>query len=134
MNGFYSLQVFEYKIFVLNSNLMIVEDSKAEKMLNWLDEELALLINQKSIILTHYPPINSFFNGGEQMWTNENVKNFKKIMNKHQNIKMIFAGHLHKGVFGQISKIPVIVNPSVSLIYNTKPSFRLYSITEKNFE
>lgn len=133
--GYYSLHIEEFLVVVLNSNHFFRESDKAEGQLDWLENELSLLKGKKALILTHAPPVVSFFNGAEEMWTAEPLRRFRKIMeNYSSSISGIFAGHLHKGLIGITGNVPVFINPGVSPIYFSNPAFRKFTITESSVD
>ena len=134
-NGFYSLVVEEIKFVVLNSNHFVVDSDVSDEQLEWLFMELAGIGNLSAVILTHSPPVNSMFNSGERVWTDRNLVKFRGIVQEfHKKIVAILSGHLHRGTFSSISGVPVIINPSVSPVYQTNPSFRAYMIEDNSVD
>ena len=132
--GYYLLDIGDYLIVILNSNHFCRVTEKATAQLQWLEQELGSA-TKEVIIFTHSPPIVSFFNGGEQLWTEGSLKEFKRIVGKYGfMIKCIFAGHLHKGIVGVSGGVPVIVNPAVSPVYLSNPAFRRYRIEREIFD
>lgn len=134
-NGFYSLVVGEIKFVVLNSNHFVMDSDVSDEQLEWLFMELAGIGNLSAVILTHSPPVNSMFNSGERVWTDRNLVKFRGIVQEfHKKIVGILSGHLHRGTFSSISGVPVIINPSVSPVYQTNPSFRAYMIEDNSVD
>ena len=134
-NGFYSLVVGEYKFVVLNSNHFVVDSEVSEEQLEWVYMELAGIGNLTAVILSHSPPVNSMFNSGERVWTERNLQKFRRIVQEfHKKVLVILSGHLHRGTFSTISEVPVLINPSISPVYQTNPSFRAYTIQDNSID
>ena len=132
--GYYQLDIGEYLLIILNSNHFFKLTEKSGPQLEWLEQELEFT-TKEVIIFTHSPPIVSFFNGGSELWEENNLQEFKRIVEKYGYlIKCIFAGHLHKGIVGVAGGIPVIANPAISPVYFTYPAFRRYRIEGEIFD
>lgn len=133
--GYYSLSIENIKFIVLHSSLLQFDGLAATEQLIWLENELDKSKNATVVILTHSPPVNSMFNTGERLWTEKNSYFFREIVGKYSaSVSAILAGHLHRGIFSCVSEVPVIINPSISPIYNTVPSFRVYEMINGNLD
>lgn len=127
--GYYSLQIENIKFIVLHSSLFCSDGRAATEHLSWVENELMKTRNATVIILAHSPPVNSMFNLGERLWTDQNLLIFREILRKYNGIiNVVLSGHTHRGIFSSIFEIPVLINPSISSLYNSIPSFRVYEL------
>ena len=129
--GYYSLEIENTKFIVLHSSLFYSDGRAATEHLNWVENELMKTKNASVVFLTHSPPVNSMFNNGERLWTDQNLLIFRELLRKYKGIIIaVLSGHLHRGIFSSIFEIPVLINPSISSLYNSIPSFRVYELVD----
>jgi UDP-2,3-diacylglucosamine pyrophosphatase LpxH len=134
-SGYYSVEIKGVRLIALNSNLFRMDEEDATQQMKWLNSELEKMEERSAMVLMHIPPLNSVFNGAEELWTEKNVKRFKKVVKKHrEKIVGIFSGHLHKGAVGAVGTKTVIVNPSISPVYRSNPAFRVFTLEEKSVD
>jgi hypothetical protein len=125
-----------FKIIVMNSNVFYIKENlliEAQIQFEWLEQQL--ILNQKIMILMHISPTMGLYESGQLYWHEVYVQHFVELINKYQkNIECIMAGHYHNGIFSLIKQVPIIINPSISPIFNGNPQFRLYDWEMNNYQ
>ena len=100
----------------------------------WLKENLSKL-DKNIIIAMHIPPGVAMLKEGTPMWLEFYTKKFVEIIKLYKyKILAVFSGHLHSTGFQLIDDLPLIVNPSVSPIFENNPGFRYFDLENQNYE
>lgn len=101
------------------------------KRMAWLDETLAQQPNKDTVILLHHHP----FQSGIAHMDKQNLRGIErlsKIIEKHQQTKLILCGHLHRFVTTQLAGATVCSAPGTS--HQVAPDFRENAPAHFNLE
>ena len=136
-NGFYNVSTRNgFYVIVLNSNLFSVYEDlldQAYEQLKWLEGQLE--IGQNVLIAMHIPPTMGLFDGGMNSWHQAYVEKFVELVNDYEEkIEVIMSGHYHNGIFSLIGNVPLVINPSISVVYRQNPQFRIYDWDRKDYQ
>lgn len=76
-----------------------------EKRLNWLDERLSEADGRPVLVFMHHPPHDTGFRGMDAIKL-LNGEDFYRVVERHGNVRHIFAGHVHRTIGGSHRGIP----------------------------
>ena len=138
LGGYYWTQTSSgYNILILNSvyySVKTEENIQRDIQMIWLKENLSKL-DKNIIIAMHIPPGVAMLKEGTPMWLEFYTKKFVEIIKLYRyKILAVFSGHLHSTGFQLIDDLPLIVNPSVSPIFENNPGFRYFDLENQNYE
>ncbi len=76
-----------------------------EKRLGWLDRQLAGAEGRPVLVFMHHPPHDTGFKGMDAIKL-INGDAFYEVLERHGNVRHIFAGHVHRTIGGSHRGIP----------------------------
>ena len=79
-----------------------------DRRMAWLDRQLALAGRSPVYIFMHHPPHDTGFPGMDEIKL-LNGRAFYDLLNRHGNVRHIFAGHVHRTIGGSFRGIPFSV-------------------------
>jgi 3',5'-cyclic-AMP phosphodiesterase len=79
-----------------------------ERRLAWLDRQLAGAAGRPAYIFMHHPPHDTGFPGMDEIKL-KNEAAFYALLERHGNVRHIFAGHVHRTIGGSHRGIPFSV-------------------------
>ena len=88
-----------------------VEETKpwgayCRKRLSWLNESLKNSLNTQVYIFMHHPPFNVDLQCIDRLGLGRDGDQIGRVLSKHDNIRHIFFGHIHRPVTGSWLGIP----------------------------
>lgn len=99
-----------------------------EDTLKWLDKQLTKYKNRKVVIFQHFPLVSSKEISSHRVY---NKEDYLKLLDKHDNVISIVAGHLHTNSEVMRNGVYHITSPT---LIGDKPSYKVISIsTTKGF-
>lgn len=76
--------------------------------LAWLDRQLATADGRPCLLFLHHPPHDTGFSGMDAIKL-LNADDFYGVIDRHHNVRHIFAGHVHRTISGSHRGIPFSV-------------------------
>jgi Icc protein len=83
----------------------LVEGRLGGGRLEWLDEKLAEAEGRPALVFTHHPPVDIHMPALDNCRLMDSEP-LLGLLQKHGNVRHIFAGHVHRPVFGSWHGIP----------------------------
>ena len=83
----------------------------------WLDAALAAAPNKPAVVALHHPPFLTHDRLFDEIGLRQSER-FASVIAKHKQVERIICGHHHRGVIGQVARVPVIVAPSTAWAYS----------------
>ena len=85
-----------------------------ETRLDWLDQTLAQKPDHPTLISMHHPPINTGIAWMTERDDAQWILALRAILEKHNQVVHITAGHIHRSVFRKIDNLTVSVCPAIA--------------------
>lgn len=156
-NGYYAITIPNQalRLIILNSTFFAREvrgknlDKAATEQLDWLHQQLADAQNkqQKVLIAMHIPEGVDIFASMRlhffpliELWLTNYLERFQAELKLFApTVVAVFTGHLHADWYQifryeKLNEVPALGNPSVSPIFNTNPSFKVYIYSPETAE
>ena len=137
-NPFY-LRLKPNYVFKKNGFVFIVVDGAKEVIpgsigyykedtLKWLDKQLTKYKNKKVVIFQHFPLVSAKEISSHRVY---NKEDYLKLLDKHDNVVSVIAGHLHSNSEVMRNGVYHITSPT---LLSDKPVYKIISIsTTKGF-
>jgi 3',5'-cyclic AMP phosphodiesterase CpdA len=129
----YSVAVGELRLVVLDS-IVPGQDPGAfsAAQLRWLDEELRRQPEQPTILAMHHPPLAT----GIAEWDGINLvasrrEALAEVVSRHQQLRAIVGGHLHRVAASTLAGCPVLSAPSTYL--QVLPDYEIGDAEDEDF-
>ncbi len=78
-----------------------------EERLDWLKEQLARHANSDVFLFIHHPPFDIGIKGLDSIRLTEGEDGLARALRRHERIRHLFFGHVHRPIAGSWNKIPV---------------------------
>ena len=111
----YVADLGELKVVLCDS---IVPGSDAgaldEGRLGWIDARLGELAGTPVIVAIHHPPIVTGITAMDDLRL-AGIPGFDAMLEQHDHVQAVIAGHLHRTMTGRSGRVPVVVCPSATV-------------------
>jgi 3',5'-cyclic AMP phosphodiesterase CpdA len=85
-----------------------------EERLTWLDHELAANPDRPTLIAIHHPPLVTGVPAMDEVGLRAADRDaLGRVIERHLQVKRVIAGHVHRGLAGDVAGRPVFVAPSI---------------------
>lgn len=106
-----------------------VSGELCQQRLDWLEQKLQEDTEKPTAIFMHHPPFNTGIWWMDCLGILQGLDAFTEILMRHQQVKAIFCGHVHRNIQSSLAGVPIFLAPSVttavelSLGHEAPPTF-----------
>lgn len=110
----YAVDVGELRLVALDSTRPGAEAGELdEARLQRLDAQLAAAPDRPTVLATHHPPIAIKAAAWDEIGlAADHREALAAVLERHRQVRLVVAGHVHRAVFGALAGRPVLVSPS----------------------